>query len=152
MLCCLNQLRKLLFPISKAITFVAPSSKRAAHSAIMKGKKTSGTFFIKSYQTFLYTNYLSDCTQSSDSQNRFILRKCYLEECWVLLRGKNWTDHQCSHYSGFFFQHNLWLLIWNTLNSSKKSKNLMEKMLMSESRLCKIKISLMFAELGNKIC
>lgn len=50
----------------------------------------------------LYISSLTDSTESSDSQKRFALRKCYLKECWVLLRGKNWTDHQCSHYSEFY--------------------------------------------------
>ena len=79
-------------------------------------------------QTLLYTCCLTDFTESSDSQNRFIFRKCNLNyhfsrKMLSSAKGKelNWSSVLLLFKVLF---KNLWLLIWNTLSSSKRSKNL----------------------------
>lgn len=78
-------------------------------------------------QTLLYTCCLQDFTESSDSQNRFTFRKCYLSYYFsrrVLRSAKGKELNWSSVLLLFEVLFKNLLLIWNTINSSKRSKNL----------------------------
>lgn len=79
------------------------------------------------WQTLLYTCCLPDFTESSDSQNRFTFRKCYLSYYFsrrVLSSAKGKELNWSSVLLLFEVLFKNLLLIWNTINSSKRSKNL----------------------------